>query len=86
MPESGKLPSYGLEKQLDKFAMIAQQQAEELSRCIKGDIADPGSGKLDATTIKIPGDVKYYANMPVAAALQQIGGVLDELDDALEGI
>lgn len=86
LPENGKLPSSGLERQLDKLTMIAQQQAEELSRCIKNDVTNPGTGSLDAGTLKMPGDVKYYANMPVAAALQQIGGVLDELDNALEDI
>ena len=35
LPENGKLPSSGLERQLDKLTMIAQQLAEENSRCVK---------------------------------------------------
>lgn len=35
LPESGKLPSAGLEKQLDKLTMIAQQLSEEIDRSIK---------------------------------------------------
>ena len=39
LPEYGKLPSIGLENQLDKIIMICQEFKEELARCIKVSIA-----------------------------------------------
>ena len=44
LPENGKLPSAGMERQLDKLTMIAQQLSEEVGRSIK-----VGVGESDAS-------------------------------------
>lgn len=47
LPQNGKLPSTALEHSLDKLTMIAQQQQEELSRCLKSSISGEGNAPED---------------------------------------
>ncbi len=69
LPENGKLPSTGVEAQMDKTIMICQQMQEELSRAVK---VPPGGATIDNLDSLVEVAAKHAHNALVYAS----GGTL----------